>query len=118
MPYYDFRCKTCKLDWHIEAPMSEAPDNDECPECGAVCEQSFSAPTVIFKGNDWYTNKRKQHHLTYNDRKMQDEVQADLVDISKKRMEQQKSPYRNIGLKKEWVEKAVSTGQWEKKRGS
>jgi len=96
--------------------MSEAPDTDDCPECGAVCEQNFSPPVLIFKGKDFYTNKRKQHNLVYNDRKMQDEVQSDLVDIAKKRVEEQSSPYRNIGVKREWVEKAVATGQWEKKR--
>lgn len=115
MPYYDFRCKTCKLDWSLERDMSDAPDTDECPECGAVCEQNFSAPVLIFKGKDFYTNKRKQHNLVHNDRKMQDEVQSDLVDIAKDRIENQASPYRNIGVKREWVDKAVSTGQWEKK---
>ena len=118
MPYYDFRCEKCKLDWFLKEDMSNAPDTDTCPECGAVCEQNFSAPTLIFKGDGWYTNQRKQHNLVHNDRKMQDEVQSDLVDIAKKRAEEQTSPYRNIGLKKEWVDKAVSTGQWEKKRKS
>jgi putative FmdB family regulatory protein len=115
MPYYDFRCKACKLDWCVEAPMSEAPDRDDCPECGALCEQNFSPPTLIFKG-DFYTNKRKNHNLVHNDRKMQDEVQSDLVNIAKKRVEEQSSPYRNIGVKREWVDKAVSTGKWSKKK--
>jgi putative FmdB family regulatory protein len=115
MPYYDFRCNKCKIDWYVQEEMSNAPDTDTCPECSAVCEQHFSAPTLIFKG-DCYTNRRKQHNMVYNDKELAKKTQEELVDISKKRAEEQTSPYRNIGLKREWVNKAVSTGQWEKKR--
>jgi len=115
MAYYDFRCKKCKLDWHVEAPMSEAPDRDDCPKCGASCEQHFSEPTLIFKG-DCYTNRRKRYNMVHNDKELAKKTQEELVDITKRRMDDQKSPYKNIGLKRDWVDKAVASGQWEKKR--
>ena len=103
------------LDWSIECDMGKAPDKDKCPECGAKCEQNFSTPTLIFKG-DFYTNKRKNHNLVHHDKKMQNEVQENLLDIAKKSSEAKVSPYRNIGVKKEWMEKAVSRGLAERKK--
>jgi len=57
----------------------------------------------MFNGNDYYTNKRKQHKLVYEDKAKGKEVMENLLDATKRMSEETKSPYKRYGLTEEGV---------------
>jgi len=69
----------------------------------------------MFNGSDYYTNKRKQHNLVYNDKSKAKEVKEDLLDIAKKQSEQQASPYRPVVLDETKLEQGHAEGKIRRK---
>jgi hypothetical protein len=52
----------------------------------------------MFNGNDYYTNKRKQHKLVYEDKVKGKEVMENLLDATKKMSETKITPYSKYSL--------------------
>ena len=107
MAIYEFICHDCSVIWEREAPMSKAPSRSRCPECKKLSNRHWGEVPVMFNGADYYTNKRKQHNLVYNDKAKAKQVQEELVDITKKRHEEnnKRNPYVNYTISKESFEK-------------
>ncbi len=55
MPLYEYQCKQCGNRFEKIQSFS-APDEKECPKCGAEVERLISAPAIQFKGAGWYVN--------------------------------------------------------------
>ena len=55
MPLYEYQCKQCGHRFEKIQSFS-APDEKECPKCGAEVERLISAPAIQFKGAGWYVN--------------------------------------------------------------
>ena len=53
MPFYDYHCETCDLDFEVFQSMSEKPSGT-CPTCGAQVRRLFDASSIIFKGSGFY----------------------------------------------------------------
>ena len=116
MAIYEFICHDCQVIWEREAAMSKAPSRSRCPECKKLSNRHWGDVPVMFNGKDYYTNKRKQHNLVNHDKQEAKRVQEELVDITKQRMDNAKSPYRKVTIKKSAVEKHIATGAWERKK--
>ncbi len=68
MAIYEFICHDCEVIWEREAAMSKAPSRSRCPECKKLSNRHWGDVPVMFNGKDYYTNKRKQHKLVYEDK--------------------------------------------------
>jgi len=55
LPLYEYRCKKCGYTFEKIQSFS-APEEKECPQCGAEVERLISAPAIQFKGAGWYVN--------------------------------------------------------------
>jgi putative FmdB family regulatory protein len=55
VPLYEYQCKQCGHRFEKIQSFS-APDEKECPKCGAEVERLISAPAIQFKGAGWYVN--------------------------------------------------------------
>lgn len=55
MPTYEYVCDTadCGGTVTLRVPVKDKPDVVQCPNCGVVMEQNFSAPGISFKGQGW-----------------------------------------------------------------
>lgn len=53
MPLYEYRCTACGHTFEKIQSFS-APDEKECPKCGALVERLISAPAIQFKGSGFY----------------------------------------------------------------
>lgn len=115
MAIYEFICHDCQVIWEREAAMSKAPSRSRCPECKKLSNRHWGDVPVMFNGSDYYTNKRKNHNLVYHDKAKAKQVQEELVDITKARMENETSPYRKFVPRPEVLEKAVASGQARRK---
>jgi len=58
----------------------------------------------MFNGKGYYTNKRKQHKLVYEDKAKGKEVMENLLDASKRMAETKITPYASYNLTKEGFE--------------
>jgi putative FmdB family regulatory protein len=104
MAIYEFICHNCEVIWEREAPMSKAPSRSRCPECKKLSNRHWGEVPVMFNGSDYYTNKRKQHNLVYNDKAKGKEIAENLLDASKRMAETKTSPYASYTLSKEGFE--------------
>ena len=104
MAIYEFICHDCEVIWEREAPMSKAPSRSRCPECKKLKNRHWGDVPVMFNGNDYYTNKRKQHKLVYEDKAKGKEVAENLLDATKRMSETAISPYSKYTLSKEGFE--------------
>jgi len=104
MAIYEFICHDCEVIWEREAPMSKAPSRSRCPECKKLKNRHWGDVPVMFNGNDYYTNKRKQHKLVYEDKAKGKEVMENLLDATKRMSETAISPYSKYTLSKEGFE--------------
>lgn len=93
MAIYEFICHDCEVIWEREAAMSKAPSRSRCPECKKLSNRHWGEVPVMFNGNDYYTNKRKNHKLVYEDKAKAKEVKENLLDAAKRQAEEKKSPY-------------------------
>jgi len=98
MAIYEFICHDCSVIWEREAPMSKAPSRSRCPECKKLSNRHWGEVPVMFNGNDYYTNKRKQHKLVYEDKVKGKEVMENLLDATKKMSETKITPYSKYSL--------------------
>ena len=104
MAIYEFICHDCQVIWEREAPMSKAPSRSRCPECKKLKNRHWGEVPVMFNGKDYYTNKRKQHKLVYEDKDKGKEVAENLLDATKRMSETAISPYSKYTLSKEGFE--------------
>ena len=104
MAIYEFICHDCEVIWEREAPMSKAPSRSRCPECKKLKNRHWGEVPVMFNGKDYYTNKRKQHKLVYEDKAKGKEVAENLLDATKRMSETAISPYSKYTLSKEGFE--------------
>ena len=104
MAIYEFICHDCQVIWEREAAMSKAPSRSRCPECKKLSNRHWGEVPVMFNGKDYYTNKRKQHKLVYEDKAKGKEVMENLLDATKRMSEETKSPYIQYGLTEKGVE--------------
>jgi len=95
MAIYEFICHDCEVIWEREAAMSKAPSRSRCPECKKLSNRHWGEVPVMFNGDGYYTNTRKQHNLVYNDRAKSKEIQENLLDATKRMSEDATSPYAN-----------------------
>lgn len=58
MAHYDYACPSCGTRFEVEHHMNEHP-TVLCPNCGAVCEQVFSASAIVFKGSGFYNTDQR-----------------------------------------------------------
>ena len=103
MAIYEFICHDCEVIWEREAPMSKAPSRSRCPECKKLKNRHWGDVPVMFNGKDYYTNKRKQHKLVYEDKAKGKEVMENLLDATKRMGEETKSPYKKISITDEGI---------------
>jgi len=104
MAIYEFICHDCSVIWEREAPMSKAPSRSRCPECKKLSNRHWGEVPVMFNGKGYYTNKRKQHKLVYEDKAKGKEVAENLLSAAKRTAENQQSPYSSYNLTKEGFE--------------
>ena len=104
MAIYEFICHDCQVIWEREAAMSKAPSRSRCPECKKLSNRHWGEVPVMFNGKDYYTNKRKQHKLVYEDKAKGKEVAENLLDATKRMSETAISPYSKYSLSKEGFE--------------
>lgn len=98
MAIYEFICHDCQVIWEREAAMSKAPSRSRCPECKKLSNRHWGEVPVMFNGKDYYTNKRKQHKLVYEDKAKAKEVHENLLDAAKRESETARSPYAGYVL--------------------
>ena len=101
MAIYEFICHDCEVIWEREAAMSEAPSRSRCPECNKLKNRHWGDVPVMFNGKDYYTNKRKNHKLVYEDKAKGKEVAENILDAAKRMSEETKSPYKRYTLSEE-----------------
>jgi len=104
MAIYEFICHDCEVIWEREAAMSKAPSRSRCPECNKLKNRHWGDVPVMFNGKDYYTNKRKNHKLVYEDKAKGKEIAENLLDASKRMAETKQSPYANYTLSKKGFE--------------
>lgn len=78
--------------------MSKAPSRSRCPECKKLSERHWGDVPLVFNGAGYYTNKRKQHKLVYEDKAKGKEVMENILDASKRMAESKKTPYASYML--------------------
>ena len=100
MAIYEFICHDCEVIWEREAAMSKAPSRSRCPECKKLSNRHWGEVPVMFNGDGYYTNTRKQHNLVYKDKAKAKEVKENLLDAAKREFETKKSPYGSYTLNK------------------
>ena len=115
MAIYEFICHDCEVIWEREAPMSKAPSRSRCPECKKLKNRHWGEVPVMFNGSDYYTNKRKQHRLVYEDKSKAKQVQEDLLDMAKRQSENQVSPYKPVVLDETKLDQAHAEGKIRRK---
>ena len=115
MAIYEFICHDCEVIWEREAAMSKAPSRSRCPECKKLSNRHWGEVPVMFNGDGYYTNTRKQHHLVHNDRTKAKQVKEELLDIAKKQSENQVSPYKPVVLDETKIEQAHAEGKIRRK---
>jgi putative FmdB family regulatory protein len=98
MAIYEFICHDCEVIWEREAAMSKAPSRSRCPECKKLSNRHWGEVPVMFNGDGYYTNTRKQHNLVYKDKAKSKEVQENLLDAAKRTAESNQSPYASYTL--------------------
>lgn len=59
MPSYDYICKTCDIEYTVNRPITEAAIIPVCPECDVVLTRKFSAPSVAFNGEGFYSTDKE-----------------------------------------------------------
>jgi len=60
MATYDYRCEICEVEKEINKPMSEAFNQELCPNCGSEMDKQMSAPAFHLKGTGWYVTDYKK----------------------------------------------------------
>ncbi len=56
MPLYRFICQECKETFEQRLAVTELDQKCvQCPHGHQKVQRLFSAPTIIFKGNGWYS---------------------------------------------------------------
>jgi putative FmdB family regulatory protein len=98
MAIYEFICHDCQVIWEREAPMSKAPSRSRCPECKKLSNRHWGEVPVMFNGKDYYTNKRKQHKLVYEDKTKGKEIAENLLNAAKRQSEEKTCPYGTYTL--------------------
>ena len=59
MPIYDYECLDCKLQFEVEAKMSDSPPTG-CPTCSkANLRKMISRTSFVLKGGGWYVTDYK-----------------------------------------------------------
>ena len=119
MAIYEFICHDCKVIWEREAAMSKAPSRSRCPECKKLSERHWGDVPLVFNGAGYYTNKRKQHKLVYEDKAKGKEVMENILDASKRMAEDKKTPYGSYTMNANGVKAFGGRRKTEaEKRGS
>lgn len=58
MPRYDYKCKSCNIQFEIEQLMTEDPLT-ECPDCKGDVFRVIGSAGIIFKGSGFYVTDKK-----------------------------------------------------------
>jgi putative FmdB family regulatory protein len=60
MPLYEYQCNKCDKEFIMSADKPPKT-NPTCPNCGSEnTMRLWNAPTVIFRGNGFYTTDNKE----------------------------------------------------------
>ena len=59
MPTYDYRCKACSHKFEVKRSFSD-DSPVHCPQCGDEAQRLFSSPTILLKGQGFYTTDRQK----------------------------------------------------------
>ena len=54
MPIYEYQCLSCNHRFELKQGFDSDP-TESCPLCQGVSRRRFHVPTVIYKGNGFYT---------------------------------------------------------------
>lgn len=54
MPLYSYKCVKNNHTHNESRKVTEAPQHDECPQCGSLLKRVYSAPSIQFKGDGFY----------------------------------------------------------------
>ncbi len=50
MPYYDFKCPKCGIEFEVSRPFSRATEPVQCPQDNETAERVFTMPVSFVKG--------------------------------------------------------------------
>ncbi|MDP6101706.1 MAG: zinc ribbon domain-containing protein [Dehalococcoidia bacterium] len=66
MPIYEYECVNCSHRFELKQGFDAEP-TEPCPRCQAPSRRRFHAPTVIYKGNGFYTTDYARKDQTNHD---------------------------------------------------
>jgi putative FmdB family regulatory protein len=59
MPRYDYSCATCDTNFELNLSYNSDPTAVICPRGHKTVHRVYTAPSIVFKGNGWYTTDQK-----------------------------------------------------------
>lgn len=123
MVFYLFECEACQISFDSEGSMAKPPKRRKCPTCSKYCNRIFTAPSLRFIGNDFYTNRSKAEKFQRNgfDKVQAHEFYNSAIQHSKERMEEGWKDYTQVrpnidNMVKTGVAKSVSPDKAAAKR--
>jgi predicted nucleic acid-binding Zn ribbon protein len=93
-----FECDDCKVYWEKEAPMSKPPKRSKCSMCNKQRPRVYTAPSIHFKGMDFYTNQAKaeRFHRDGMDKETADKFLKSEGEYSKQRTRESARVYKRM----------------------
>lgn len=67
MPVYRFYCEDCRTEFEKYLSFKELMDMMVCPNGHSKVRRLFSSPSIIFKGNGWYSTDHRPRNNPGND---------------------------------------------------
>jgi len=98
MVFYSFECDKCEVYWEKEGSMSKPPKRSKCSLCNKQRPRVFTAPSIHFKGMDFYTNKAKMEKYQKDgmDKETADKFLKTECDYSKERAVESARVYKRV----------------------
>ncbi len=98
MPFYTFQCDDCEVYWEKEGSMSKPPKTSKCSICNKRKNRVFTAPSIHFKGMDFYTNQSKAEKYQRDgmDKETADKFLKTECEYSKSRAVESSKTYKRM----------------------
>ena len=98
MPFYRFECAECEVYWEKNGSMDSPPKTSKCSVCNKRRDRVYTAPSILFKGMDFYTNRAKVEKFRRDgmDKDTANEFLNNECEFSKERTTESAKVYKRV----------------------
>jgi predicted nucleic acid-binding Zn ribbon protein len=93
-----FECDKCEVYWEKQGSMSKPPKTSKCSICNKRRNRVFTAPSIHFKGMDFYTNRARDEKFKRDgmDKDTANDFLNNACKYSKKRAKESGEVYKRV----------------------